>query len=208
MAALPFRCHGYCFLAGVTRLKSNLSFSAYIFVKDRYSLKCIQIKIAYQSSKTPSRHYLYLPAQTRCRCWKAFQYQTLRAAGWGCAGRHTLEGHSRGAFSGGEIQRLRRLRQEAHTPTVLVAVSDSFTAALPQSAQGVSPGASPARRPQSRPHSHTPLASQNHPHSHTPLASQNHPRSHTPPAIQNHPRSHTPPGYPKSSAQPIKYYIS
>ena len=35
-----------------------------------------------------------------------------------------LEGHSRGVFSGGEIQRLRRLRQEAHTPTVLVAVSD------------------------------------------------------------------------------------
>ena len=42
------------------------------------------------------------------------------AAGAGQA----LKGHLRGAFSGGEIQRLRRLRQEAHTPTVLVAVSD------------------------------------------------------------------------------------
>ena len=29
-----------------------------------------------------------------------------------------------GAFSGGEIQRLRRLRQEGLTPTALVAVSD------------------------------------------------------------------------------------
>lgn len=43
-----------------------------------------------------------------------------------------LEGRLRGAFSGGEIQRLRRLRHEAHTPSVLVVVSDSFAAALPQ----------------------------------------------------------------------------
>ena len=50
--------------------------------------------------------------------------QTLRAGARGRAGRHTLEGRLRGAFSGGEIQRLRRLRQEGHTPTVLVAVSD------------------------------------------------------------------------------------
>ena len=41
---------------------------------------------------------------------------TLRAVARGRAGRHTLEGRSRGAFSGGEIQRLRRLRQEGHTP--------------------------------------------------------------------------------------------
>ncbi len=67
---------------------------------------------------------------------------TLRAVGGAWAGRSTLEGHQRGAFSGGEIQRLRRLRQEAHTPTVLVAVSDSFTAALPQSAQSYAAGLS------------------------------------------------------------------
>ena len=72
-----------------------------------------------------------------------------------------MEGRSRGAFSGGEIQRLRRLRQEGLTPTVLVAVSDSFTAALPQSAQGVSPGGSPVSSPQSRPVSHIPLANHN-----------------------------------------------
>ena len=35
-----------------------------------------------------------------------------------------LKGHPKGAFSGGEIQRLRRLRHEAHTPNVLVGVSD------------------------------------------------------------------------------------
>jgi len=35
-----------------------------------------------------------------------------------------LKGHSKGVFSGGEIQRLRRLRHEAHTPNVLVEVSD------------------------------------------------------------------------------------
>ncbi len=58
------------------------------------------------------------------RYCRACHNQTLRAAGGGWAGRSTLEGHQRGVFSGGEIQRLRRLRQEAHTPTVLVAVSD------------------------------------------------------------------------------------
>ena len=35
-----------------------------------------------------------------------------------------LKGHPKGAFSGGEIQRLRRLGHEAHTPNVLVGVSD------------------------------------------------------------------------------------
>ena len=35
-----------------------------------------------------------------------------------------LKGRLRGAFSGGEIQRLRRLGHEAHTPNVLVGVSD------------------------------------------------------------------------------------
>jgi len=40
------------------------------------------------------------------------------------AGRRGLKGRLRGAFSGGEIQRLRRLRHEAHTPNVLVGVSD------------------------------------------------------------------------------------
>ncbi len=90
--------------------------------------------------------------------WRGVVNQTtLRAGSWGCAGRHTLEGHQRGAFSGGEIQRLRRLRQEAHTPTVLVAVSDSCTAALPQSAQSMSPSQRKAPGPQSRPHHHHPL---------------------------------------------------
>ncbi len=55
-----------------------------------------------------------------------------------------LKGHLRGGFSGGEIQRLRRLRQEALTPTVLAAVSDSFAAALPQSVQSYAAGL-PAR---------------------------------------------------------------
>ena len=82
--------------------------------------------------------------------------QALRAVDRGRAGKYTLEGRSRGAFSGGEIQRLRRLRQEGHTPTVLVAVSDEFTTALPQSAQGEPPGASPVHSPQSRPVSHIP----------------------------------------------------
>ena len=40
------------------------------------------------------------------------------------AGGRGLSGRLRGVFSGGEIQRLRRLRHEAHTPNVLVAVSD------------------------------------------------------------------------------------
>ncbi len=35
-----------------------------------------------------------------------------------------LKGHPKGAFSGGEIHRLRGLRHEAHTPNVLVGVSD------------------------------------------------------------------------------------
>ena len=35
-----------------------------------------------------------------------------------------LKGRRGGALSGGEIQRLRRLRHEAHTPSVLVGVSD------------------------------------------------------------------------------------
>ncbi len=39
------------------------------------------------------------------------------------AGGMGLKGRLRGAFSGGEIQRLRRLRHEAHTPNVLVGVS-------------------------------------------------------------------------------------
>ena len=109
--------------------------------------------------------------ELKCRCWqalhelefrccKACHNQTLRAVGRACARRHTLEGHLRGVFSGGEIQRLRRLRQEGHTPTVLVAVSDSFTAALPQSAQGVSPSTSPGHSPQSRPDSHIPRLTQ------------------------------------------------
>ena len=70
----------------------------------------------------------------------------LEYLGWQSGG-IGLKGHLRGGFSGGEIQRLRRLRQEAHTPTVLVAVSDSFAAALPQSAQGVSPGKPPIPHP-------------------------------------------------------------
>ncbi len=45
------------------------------------------------------------------------------ARGPGAGGRG-LKGHPKGALSGGEIQRLRRLRHEAHTPNVLVAVSD------------------------------------------------------------------------------------
>jgi len=40
------------------------------------------------------------------------------------AGSMGLKGHPKGAFSGGEIQRLRRLRHEAHTPNALVGVSD------------------------------------------------------------------------------------
>ncbi len=44
-----------------------------------------------------------------------------RGSGWGGRG---LKGRLRGALSGGEIQRLRRLRHEAHTPSVLVGVSD------------------------------------------------------------------------------------
>ena len=40
------------------------------------------------------------------------------------AGRRGRKGHPKGVFSGGEIQRLRRLGHEAHTPNVLVGVSD------------------------------------------------------------------------------------
>ncbi|MDE6971313.1 MAG: hypothetical protein K2P69_16415 [Eubacterium sp.] len=48
----------------------------------------------------------------------------VTAGRWPGAGSMGLKGHPKGAFSGGEIQRLRRLRHEAHTPSVLVAVSD------------------------------------------------------------------------------------
>ncbi len=70
--------------------------------------------------------YLHLPHEI-------MKYYTLKAdrktvcvtAGRGPgAGSMGLKGHPKGAFSGGEIQRLRRLRHEAHTPNVLVAVSD------------------------------------------------------------------------------------
>ena len=88
---------------------------------------------------------------TNGRYCKACHNQTLRAVGGALAGRYTLEGHSRGAFSGGEIQRLRRLRQEAHTPTVLVAVSDCSPQRCPSPLNPMPPGGHPVPLPRSRP---------------------------------------------------------
>ena len=70
---------------------------------------------------------------------KACHNQTLRAVARGYAGRHTLEGRLRGAFSGGEIQRLRRLRQEGHSPQ----------------SRPLSHFPHPTHSPQSRPLNHT-----------------------------------------------------
>ena len=61
----------------------------------------------------------------KCYSFKAERKTVCVTAGRGPgAGRRGLKGHSKGAFSGGEIQRLRRLGHEAHTPNVLVGVSD------------------------------------------------------------------------------------
>ena len=101
------------------------------YLNDRFHVKWM--KTSRMRGKGPGFHKLTrninsgvesLPITRLSGVVKPANNQTLRVVARGRAGRYTLEGRSRGAFSGGEIQRLRRLRQEGHTPTVLVAVSD------------------------------------------------------------------------------------